>query len=346
MNADGSGIVSLRFGTPPSNAITDLFAQPAYTKGLQPHPVISGAVSQDFIWVTDSEGKLYLAPDIGTAVAQLSGVRALLPVQYAMGTFPDFTDAIATKETALVNPARLWAVTYGNSRSGYVKVDTRYQNALFLANVSFDRMLVILLFLTVQDISDSLIFYAPNYSPGSTAPQRLITSLNGQTLTAVSTSAFRSVDLRLTADNTTDSLLFTIPANQAGIVSISVNGETDYQLGIGMYGPNLNAFLEADFAASLYYSNYKGCMEMVPIGAEPQYCAPIVDRASYEINPSSFYAATKSGSVGGYLQGQADGSIDFSSVCPAVRKWLTSSRHRRGSHRTTFQITAALHFVP
>lgn len=97
--------------------------------------MVDGGASREFIWVTDSEGGLYLAADMGTAIAQLSGVRSLLPVSYSIGAFPDFTDAIATKDTALVNPARLYAISYNTGRKGYVKIDTVYQNYLSIANV-------------------------------------------------------------------------------------------------------------------------------------------------------------------------------------------------------------------
>ena len=131
---ENSGIVSLRFGPPPANGITDLFAPPNYAKGLQPRLVVEGGASRDFIWVIDSDEALYLASDIGTAVAQLSGVRALLPMQFTRGSFPDFTDALATKDTALINPARLWVQPYGGN-GGYVKLLNYWNNDLAVAYV-------------------------------------------------------------------------------------------------------------------------------------------------------------------------------------------------------------------
>lgn len=166
----------------------------------------------------------------------------------------------------------------------------------------------------MQDISQSTIFYAPNLNPGAATPQRLIASLNGEVVTVIASASWESVTLGTTADNTTDSLLFTVPPDQAGIVNLTVNGQTNYIPGVDMYAPILKAGTEASWP-KLEYSNMKACIEIVPIGAEAQYCAPVVEEATFGVNPSEFYAATRSGSVGGYVRPQDDGKLTFAPVC-------------------------------
>jgi hypothetical protein len=146
----------------------------------------------------------------------------------------------------------------------------------------------------------------------------------------IAKAASDSVDFVVTESSTTDSLLFTVPSSQAGVLGISVNGATNYMLGMSIYSQTLGAAVDWK---NYQFGHVKACMEMVPIGAEPQFCAPIAEEATYAVNPSSFYAATRSGSVGGYLNAQDNGKLSFSSVSSYdVRSLIPSLRPTGLSH--------------
>ena len=166
-------------------------------------------------------------------------------------------------------------------------------------------------------------------------PQRIIASLSGKIVTVIAKAVTDSVDFVVTDSNTTDSLLFTVPSSQAGVLDITVNGATDYILGMSIYSQTLGAAVDWKYYR---YGHVQACIEMVPIGAEPQFCAPVAEEATFAINPSSFYGATRSGSVGGFLQAQSDGKLTFASVRSSDPYLLISSPRPTGTFHASIHL--------
>ena len=317
-NSRLSGLITLGFGTAPAGAITDFFVSPTYPGGLSAR-LINGGGSQDLIWVVDASCEFYLATSMSAAYAALGSAKALLPAAYAIGAEPDFTAALSASATALVNPARLWATDYTSSKTGYIQINSGDYNRFVLTAASIQQFLP-LVNAHHQASTDATVFYAPGLtSSAESSGQNLVARIGDDTYTAVAAKSTVDVNDNLQyftgkIGGDTSSLVFTIPANQAGFVTAVVNGDaSNWVTSLTRYGSELAA---APKSLLPYMSQVVSsvCVEMVPLGAEPQYCTPYVQDLSYGQYPTGFYASTSDGGVAGYLSPQADGTFALGPV--------------------------------
>lgn len=103
----------MKAGTPPTDAITQIFSTKRYDGDLNPVLLVpGGSTSQQFQWISEPNGDIILATDAATASATTGNQDSVLLVQYfAYGSTPSISAAQASfaQGTLLVNPLYLYA---------------------------------------------------------------------------------------------------------------------------------------------------------------------------------------------------------------------------------------------
>ena len=143
----------------------------------------------------------------------------------------------------------------------------------------------------------------------------MLTRANSQTFTVSSDPASPLAPFALEAGSPADFVGFRQYSGQNFVVSVDLLNDADRLVVVDRQTRQLSAATIPAFGSGQGID--RACVELVPVGSEPQYCAEflsMIQDATYGNLPTTVYVSTANGDVKGYLNTNVDGTFTVASV--------------------------------